>query len=451
MSKAVKIKRGVDIKLVGEAEKVLVDAPWSKTVAIKPPDFDGIKPKVLVKPGEEVKAGTPLMFDKNNEKVKFTSPVSGEVVEVKRGEKRKLLQIVILADKEINYKDFQAADPNRISADEIIDKICSAGLWPTIKQRPYDVIANPNQRPRDIFISSFNSGPMAPDNDFILHGEEELFQKGLDALAKLTDGKIHLTLNGATNPDEVFTKAKNVVHHTISGPHPAGNVGVQIHHFKPISEGSDIVWTVQPQDVLMIGRLFATGKFDAKRIISLSGPQVKGPKYFRTILGTSTKELFETFTQGDNNRYISGNVLTGTKIDQNGYLGYYDCELTVIREGTEPEMFGWILPNFNKFSISRALPSWLQPNKKYDLSSISNGEERPFVMSGEYEKVFPFDIYPVQLLKAILIEDIELMEELGIYEVAPEDFALCETICTSKIPCQEIVRNGLDAMRKEMS
>lgn len=450
MSKTVKIKRGVNIKLVGEAEKVLTDAPRPKTVAIKPTDFEGIKPKVVVKPGHEVKAGTVLMYDKNHEEVKFTSPVSGEVVEVKRGEKRKLLEIIVLADQETQYEDFGAADPNATDAKDIVSKICASGLWPFIKQRPYDVIANPNERPKSIFISAFDSSPLAPDNDFILHGEEKLFQKGIDALAKLTEGKVHLTVNGAAKADEVFLNAKNVVKHQVSGPHPAGNVGLHIHNFDPIN-AKETVWVIKPQDVLAIGRLFETGKFDARRIIALAGAQVKDPKYYRTILGTSVKELIEQHVSTENSRFISGNVLTGTKIEKDGYLGFYDYQLTAIPEGGEPQMFGWITPNPNKFSISRALVSWLQPGKKYNLTADKNGEERPFVVTEEYEKVFPFDIYPVQLLKAIMIEDIELMEELGVYEIAPEDFALCETVCTSKIPSQEIVRNGLSMLRKEMS
>jgi Na+-transporting NADH:ubiquinone oxidoreductase subunit A len=450
MSKAVKIKRGVNIKLVGEAEKVLKDAPRPKTVAIKPTDFEGIKPKVVVKAGHEVKAGTVLMYDKNHENVKFTSPVSGEVVEVKRGEKRKLLEIIVLADQETKYEDFGAEDPNASDAQKITKKICASGLWPFIKQRPYDVIANPDERPKSIFISAFDSAPLAPDNDFIMHGEEQIFQKGVDALSKLTEGKVHLTVNGSAKADEVFLNAKNVEKHEVSGPHPAGNVGLHIHNFDPINAG-ETVWVVKPQDVLAIGRLFDSGKFDARRIIALAGGQVKDPKYYRTILGTSIKELVEQDVSAENTRYISGSVLTGTKIEKEGYLGYYDYQLTAIPEGGEPQMFGWITPNPDKFSISRALVSWLQPGKKYNLTADQNGEERPFVVTEEYEKVFPFNIYPVQLLKAIMIEDIELMEELGVYEVAPEDFALCETVCTSKIPSQEIVRDGLSMLRKEMS
>lgn len=450
MSKVLKLRRGVDIKLVGEAEKILTDAPRPKTVAIKPTDFHGIKPKVVVKVGDEVKAGTTLMFDRDNEQVKFTAPVSGEIVEVKRGDKRKLLEIIILADSETAYEDFKSADPNALGREEIVEKLTSAGLWPFIKQRPYDVIAKPTDTPKSIFISAFESAPLAPDNDFILHGQNKTFQTGIDALAKLTEGKVHLTTNGAAKADDVFTQAKNVVHHQISGPHPAGNVGVQIHHFDAVGSG-EVVWTLKPQDVLAIGKLFETGKFDASRVISLSGSKANDRKYYRTILGTSTKELFEKHATAEGTRFISGNILTGEKIDADGYLGFYDYELVAMPEGGESEMFGWILPSTNKFSISRTLPAWLMPGKKYDLTANKHGEERPFVVTEEYEKVFPFDIYPVQLLKAIMVEDIELMEGLGIYEVAPEDFALCETVCTSKIRSQSIVREGLLKLREEMS
>lgn len=451
MSDVLKIRRGTNIKLKGEAEKVLLDASPADTFAIKPPDFEGIKPKVTVKEGHEVKAGTVLMYDKNQEAVKFTSPVSGEIAQIKRGEKRKLLEIIVLADKETKYEDFGAADPNSLGRDEVIKKMTDSGVWPFVRQRPYDVIANPNDTPKSIFISAFDSAPLAPDNDFIIHGQGELFQKGIDALNKLTEGKVHLTIDGSAKADEAFSGAKNVVLHKVSGPHPAGNVGVHIHNFDPIGRGQ-VVWTVNVQDVLTIGRLFDTGKFDASRVVAVCGSQINDPKYFKTILGTSTKNLLEDLAKTDQpNRYISGNVLTGTKIEKEGYLGFYDYQLTVIPEGGEPRMFGWIKPNPDKFSTHRSMVSWLQPAKKYELNAEMNGEERPFVVTEEYEKVFPFDIYPVQLIKAIMVEDIELMEALGIYEVAPEDFALCEVVCTSKIPSQSVVRNGLSMLRKEMS
>lgn len=449
MSKALKIKRGTDIKLAGEAEKILADASYSETIAIKPTDFLGLTPKMLVKAGDEVKAGTPIFYDKNNEKVKFVSPVSGEIAEIKRGEKRRILEVVIIADKEIKYDNLELVDDNTASREDLISALCNSGLWPFIMQRPYSVVANPSDKPRAIFISAFDSAPLAADNDLILHSHGELFQKGLDIVNKLTEGKVHLTINGKAKADEAFLNAKGVELHSISGPHPAGNVGVQIHHIAPINKG-EVVWTLKPQDVLTIGKVFESKKFDASRVVAVAGSQMKSPKYMRTIMGTNTKVLFNELKEGAT-RFISGNVLSGDKINKDGYLGFYDYEVTAIPEGGEPQMFGWITPNPNKFSISRALPAWLMPNKKYNLTADMNGEERPFVVSEEYDKVFPFDIYPVQLIKSIMIEDIEMMENLGIYEVAPEDFALCETVCTSKIPVQTIVREGLEKLRIEMS
>lgn len=444
-----KIKRGTDIKLVGEAEKVLTDAPQSETIAIKPTDFPGLKPKMTVKVGDEVKAGTTIFYDKSNEQIKFASPVSGEVVEIKRGEKRVILEVLILVDKEISYESFKSGDPLNMTSEEVLNNITASGLWPFFRQRPYDVIANPADQPRDIFISAFDSAPLAPDNDFIIHGQDSVFQTGLNALSKLTQGKVHLTVNADAKADEAFLNAKNVQLNKISGPHPAGNVGVQIHHIAPVNKG-EVVWTLKPQDVVSIGKLFETGKFDASRIVAVSGSQIKTPKYFKTILGTNTKVLFADAKEG-NTRFISGNVLTGERIEKDGYLGFYDYHATAMPEGGDPQMFGWITPNPSKFSISRALVSWMQPNKKYDLSADMNGELRPFVVSEEYERVFPFEIYPVQLIKSIMVQDIEMMENLGIYEVAPEDFALCEVVCTSKIESQSIVRDGLLKLQAEMS
>lgn len=448
MSKVLKIKKGANIKLVGGAEKILADVPMPSTVAVKPTDFEGVTPKLVVKVGDEVKAGSILYYSKDNEQIKFTSPVSGEIAEVRRGAKRVIEEIVIVADKEIKYEDFGSSDPAADSREGIIEKLCKTGLWPFLKQRPYDVVAKPGDKPKAIFISAFDSSPLAPDNDFIVHGQSATFQKGIDALAKLAD--VHLTVNNAAKADEAFLQAKNVRLHHIEGPHPAGNVGVHIHHFSPISKG-EVVWTIKPQDVLSIGRLFETGKHDASRIVAVSGAQIKTPKYFRTIQGVNMKTLLDGNLKEGNNRIISGNVLTGEKVTAEGYLGFYDYHVTVIPEGGEPQMFGWIAPNPDKFSISRALVSWMSPNKKYNLTANMNGEERPFVVTEEYDQVFPFDIYPVQLVKAIMVDDIELMENLGIYEVAPEDFALCETVCTSKIPTQTIVRDGLAMLREEMS
>jgi Na+-transporting NADH:ubiquinone oxidoreductase subunit A len=450
MSKHVKITRGLNLKLKGAAERVFGNAPVSETFAIKPTDFHGVTPKLLVKQGEEVLAGSPLFYDKYNDKIKFTSPVSGEVVEIVRGEKRKILEVKILADKEIRYKNFEKVDPNTLSREQIISSLLEAGIWPMIRQRPYHTIANPEQTPKSIFISAFDTNPLAPDNDFILHSNGEDFQAGIDAIAKLTDGKVHLNVSADLTPSKVFTNSKNVQINKISGPHPAGNVGVQIHHIDPINKG-EVVWFLYPQDVLLIGKFFKEGKFDATRIIALTGSQVKSPKYFRTFIGGSVKNILSGNIIEDKNRVISGNVLTGNQIMPDGYLGFYDSQITVIPEGDEPEFFGWLVPNSKKFSMSRTFFSWLTPGKEYVLNTNMNGEERPFVMTGEYDKVFPFNIYPQQLLKAILVDDIDLMEKLGIYEVAEEDFALCEFVCTSKIDSQKIVRKGIDVIKKEFS
>ncbi|MDQ3193237.1 MAG: Na(+)-translocating NADH-quinone reductase subunit A [Bacteroidota bacterium] len=450
MSKHIKIKQGLNIKLKGVAEKVFATAPLPELIAIKPTDFTGVTPKLLVKQGDEVKAGSPLFYDKYNEMLQFCSPVSGEIVEIVRGEKRKILEVKILADKEISYKEFRKADPKTLTREEIIGILLESGIWPFIRQRPFHVIANPTHVPKSIFISAFGSSPLAADNDFIVHGHGEEFQTGLDAITKLTDGTVHLNVSADLMPSKVFTNSKGVQINKISGPHPSGNVGVQIHHIDPVNKG-EVVWYLSPQDVLMIGRLFIQGQLDATRVIALAGSQVKSPKYFKTLLGSSLKNILSGNLIEDNNRIISGSVYTGSQVLPDGFLGFYDTQITVIPEGDEPQFLGWLIPGSEKFSFSRTFTSWLRPSKEYVLNTNLNGEERPFVITGEYEKVFPFDIYPMLLTKAILIEDIEQMEKLGIYEVAEEDFALCEFICPSKIDFQKIIRKGLDTIKKEFS
>ena len=446
----IKIKKGLDIKLEGEADKVLTALPLQETFALKPSNFTGITPKLLVKEGDEVKAGTPLFYDKDNEVIKFCSPVSGEVVEIVRGEKRKILEVKILADKETNYVAFNTTNPENLSREAITEFLLNSGTWPFIRQRPFGIIANPADIPKAIFISAFDSNPLAPDNNFIMQDEGEEFQTGLNALRKLAKGKVHLTVHADRTPASIFTNAKGVQINKISGPHPAGNVGVQMHHIDPINKG-EVAWYINPQDVVIIGRLFNQGKFDASKIVVLAGSRIEHPKYYKTVIGGAVKNLLaDAGLKPGENRIISGNVLSGKKISADDYLDFYDAQITVIPEGLEPEFMGWLAPGFNKFSMSRAFFSWLKPNKKYDLNTNMHGEERPFVMTGQYEKVFPMDIYPVQLLKAVLVEDIELMENLGIYEVVEEDFALCEFVCTSKIESQNIIRRGLELVRKEM-
>ncbi len=449
MSKTVKIRKGANIKLVGKAEKIYADyTPAYETISVKPTDFHGVIPKVLAKPGAKVKAGTPLFYDKDNPRVKFCSPVSGEVSEIVRGEKRRILEFRIKVDGKNEYETFTVGNIDQLSGDEVKNIMLERGLWPFVIQRPFDVIANPDDEPKTIFISAFDSNPLAPDNDFILHGQSELFQLGLNIISKLTSGKVHLNISG-NQADEVFTTAKNVQINTIYGPHPAGNVGVQIHHIDPINKG-EVVWTLKPQDILTIARTFKEGKLDLSRVIAVCGSGIEKPRYYRTIAGVPVSEFIKNNLKTDREyRIISGNPLTGEKVAEDNYLGFYHYQLTALPEGNHHQFLGWLAPNFHKFSLNKTFFSWLMPNKEYDLDTNMNGEERAFVVTGEYEKVFPFDIYPVHLVKAAIIKDIEALENLGIYEVAPEDYALCEFACTSKIPSQKIIREGLDLVKKE--
>lgn len=449
MPRVIKIKRGLDIRLLGTAEKIYISAEKSRTYAVKPPDFPGLVPKLNVHPGDHVLAGTTLFFNKYFPDIKFSSPVSGEVKSVNRGERRRILEVVVEAEPEIRYIDFKPAKPTELGRADIIKKLLDSGLWPMIRQRPYAIVANPEKQPRDIFISGFDTAPLAPDMDFIVKGNVEDFQIGIDALSQLTEGQIHLSLNGHYPPDEVFAKAKNVEFHYFTGPHPAGNPGIQIHHIHPVNKG-EIVWYVQPQEVIMIGRLFRKGIYDAAKVIALTGSEVKKPLYYKLIGGASIEPLIKDKVTPGNHRYISGNVLTGSKISKIGHIGFYDSQLTIIPEGDKFEFLGWASPGFNKFSNSRTFMSWLAVGKKYKADTNLNGGRRAFTMSGEYEKVLPMDIYPVHLLKAILVEDIDRMENLGIYEIAEEDLALCEYVCTSKMEVQSLVRKGIEMMIREV-
>lgn len=451
MIKTINIRKGYDIKLIGESELAYTINESSSTFAVKPPDFNLVKPKLLVREGHKVKAGTPVFFDKENEKVLFASPVSGEIKAINRGEKRILLEIVIASDSKMEYEEFKKADPDSLSKEEIVENLLKSGVWPLIRQRPFDKIANPEDPPKAIFISTFDSAPLAPDNNFIIEGKGEEFQTGINALKKLTEGVIHLNIRNNEDVSKVFTDAKNVQINRFKGVHPAGNVGVQIHNIDPINK-DEVVWFCHPQDVLTIGRLFLEGRYNAERIINLCGSEVKDRKYHKTYIGANIETFVKNNIIQENVRYISGNILTGTKVVNDGFLSFYDSQITVITEGDNYEFFGWALPGFKKFSLSRTFASsWLSPKKKRAIDTNLHGGERAFIMSGQYEKYFPMSIYPVHLLKSIIVNDVDMMEKLGIYEVAPEDFALCEVACTSKIEAQDIVRKGLDSLYKEFN
>ena len=448
MSKIIKLRKGLDVKLRGEAEKQTVQLPLASEYAVSPLDFAGVTPKLLVKAGDTVKAGTPLFFNKYDERVLFTSPVSGTVSAVNRGEKRLVLNVTIAADAEQTYEEFNVPDPVKAGREEIVALLLKSGLWPMIIQRPYGIIANPSDTPKAIFVSAFDSAPLAPDYDYVLASEKKNLQTGLEVLGRLTDGKVHLSVrNGAVVPEY-----KGVETHIFEGKHPVGNVGVQINRIDPINKG-ERVWTVNIQSVAIIGRLFNEGKVDMSKTIAVAGSEIEQPKYFRIVNGAPVasilKDNVKPQAEGCSVRVISGNVLSGVKSAADGFINFYADMLSVIPEGNHHELLGWIMPRFGKFSVSKTYFSWLCPKKSYALDTNLNGGERPFVVTGLYEQYLPMDIYPTYLLKAILAEDIDKMENLGIYEVIEEDLALCEFVDPSKIDMQAILRKGINLMIKE--
>lgn len=450
MTKIIRLKKGYDIRIRGAAEKQIAGGVNSAIFGVKPVDFPGLIPKLNVKPGDSVRAGSPLFHDKLRPEILFASPVSGKVLSVERGDRRKMLEVIV--EKTGNdIIDFGKADPATLTREKIKEQMLVSGLWPSVRQRPYHVVAKPSDVPKSVFISGFDTAPLAPDYNFIMDKTGAgLFQTGVTAISKLTDGKVNLLLNGSSTPSEGFTGTQGVEISYFSGPHPAGNVGIHIHHLDPVNKG-EVVWYINFQDVIAIGRLFIEGIYKPERIIALTGSEVLHPQYYNIMSGASISPIVVNNVKPGNVRYISGNVLTGIKIPVDGFLGYYDSQVTVIPEGDHYEFFGWAAPGTNKLSFSKTFISSLFPKKVYAPDTNFHGGERAFVVTGLYEKVVPMDIYPMQLFKAIIASDIDMMENLGIYEVAEEDFALCEFICPSKIEIQSIIRTGLDLMKKEMN
>ena len=449
MTNVIKIKKGLDINLKGKASEVLLNGGSSATYALVPDSYNGIMPKVVAKVGNKVKAGSVLFVDKNRPEIKFVSPVSGEVAAVNRGEKRKVLSVVVKPDTQVVYEEFGKKNVASMKADEVKEALLTAGMWPFIKQRPYDIVANPAESPRDIFVSAFYSAPLAPNFDFILKGQEADFQAGLSALAKMTAGKVYVGVRKGS----AAAKVSGVEVVEVEGPHPAANVGVQINNIKPVNKG-EVVWTVNPDDVIIMGRLFNKGVADFSRLVVLTGSETTERGYIKTIAGCTIESLVAGKIMDNGHiRVISGNVLTGSKVGKEDYLRAYDNQVTVIPEGDDnDEFFGWAVPGFNKYSTSHSYLTWLiGRNKEYVLDARIKGGRRAMIMSNEYDKVFPMDILPEYLIKAILAFDIDKMENLGIYEVAPEDFALCEFVDTSKMELQKIVRDGLNLLYKEMN
>lgn len=445
------LSEGHDIFLQGEAEKETI-ANKSTRYAVQPPNFVGMSPipKVTVAVGDTVKAGDALFFDKKRPEIIFTAPVSGEVIEINRGEKRSIVSVVILADKDQQFKSFEVPNLNTAKREDVVKLLLESGAWTMIKQRPYNITPAPADIPRDIFVSTFDSAPNAPCGDYLVAGRAAAFQRGLDALAKLTEGKVHLGLDAKNEtPSNAFVNASGVAKHWFHGKHPYGNVGIQIHHVNPMST-ADKVWTLGVQEVLTIGELFLSGKYDTTRLVAVTGAQFETNNYVKTYLGANIGDLVKDnlkFEEGV--RLVAGDILSGSATSTDGYLNFFDDQVTVLEEGNKYEMFGWLLPFSPRPTVSNTFPNFLYPKLKFNPNTNTHGEKRAFVVTGEYEKVLPMDVYPQHIFKSIIVNDFERMEGLGTYELVEEDVALCEFVCTSKQPLQKILRDGLEYMREQ--
>ena len=445
-----KIKKGLNIRLVGTAQMKVRDVSATADFAIRPTDFVGITPKVLVKEGESVLVGTPLFVDKATERVKVVAPVSGTIVGIVRGERRKLLSIRIKPDTAQVNKEFEALSVEKASAEQMTNYLLETGIFAFLRQRPYDCVPSPDVAPKAIFVSAFSSMPLAADFSFVVAGQEEDFKRGIAALSKIA--KVHV----GVNPDQLNTNllplnVPNVEVACFNGPNPAGNVGVQINHVDPVNKG-EVVWTLGAEEVLFLGRVLRTGKSCFSRTIAVAGSEVADPQYAKVIVGQSVASIIDGALKPTqhNVRVINGNPLVGEKASAADFLGAHVTEITAIPEGDDVnELFGWIMPRINQFSTNHSYFSWLAGDREYDLDCRIKGGERHMIMSSEYEGVFPMDIYPSFLIKAIITGDIDRQEALGIYEVAPEDFAVAEFVCSSKLELQRIVREGLEILRKE--
>ena len=448
MANVIKLRKGLDINLKGKAAEQKFPVKAAAQYALVPDDFVGMTPKVVVREGDHVKAGDALFVNKKQTDVKFASPVSGVVQAVVRGDRRKVLRVVVEADKDQQYVDFGQKQVASLDGDAVVKALLEAGLFGYINQLPYAVSTTPDQKPRAVFVSALRDMPLAGDFEYELQGNEEDFQTGLTALSKVAP--VYLGI-GAKQTSKALTEAKDVEVNVFDGPCPAGNVGVQVNNIAPVNKG-EVVWTVDPTAVIFFGRLFRTGKVDLRRLVAVAGSEITKPEYAEVLVGQPIADLLEgKLAAKDHVRIINGNPLTGRKATKDDFVGGHTSEITVIPEGDNvDEMLGWILPRTNDFSVSRSYFSWLfGKNKEYALDARVKGGERHMIMSGEYDKVLPMDIYAEYLIKAIIAGDIDRMEQLGIYEVAPEDFAVAEFVDSSKLELQHIVRQGLDMLRKE--
>ncbi|WP_424047977.1 Na(+)-translocating NADH-quinone reductase subunit A [Prevotella jejuni] len=447
MANVIKLRKGLDINLTGRAQEQMLPMISPTEYAVVPDDFPGLTPKVTVREGDHVRTGDPLFVDKGCTEVSFASPVSGTVTAVERGERRKVLRVKIAPDAQQEYADFGVKDVAGLTADNVKESLLQAGLFGYVNQLPYAVATRPDTAPKAIFVSALRDKPLQGDFEYELNGQEKDFQTGLTALSKIA--KVYLGI-GAKQAATALTAAKDVQVTVFDGPCPAGNVGVQVNHIDPVNKG-EVVWTVDPTAVIFFGRLFNTGKVNLTRRVAIAGSMVKQTGYVDVLVGTPLRLILDgNIADGCHVRILNGNPLTGVIANDESVIGAHTSEVTLIPEGDDVhEMFGWMLPRFKDFSASRSYFTWLQGKKAYNLDARLKGGERHMIMSGEYDSVLPMDIYGEYLIKSILSGNIDSQEQLGIYEVSPEDFALAEFVDSSKLPLQKIVREGLDILRKE--
>ena len=444
------IRQGRNINLKGAARKDFSHMPLPSQVAVLPPDYRGLRPRLLVREGDSVKKGTPLLSDKNNPKIQIVSPASGSVLSIVRGEKRSLERVIIQTDDRqegVSFKKYTIEEMRNLSRQQRIDHLLEAGLWPSIRQRPFSNVADPSAKPKSIFIQAMNTEPLALDMDFILSNKEALFQTGIDIIKKLTDGKVHLCTDQNAR-SKALTEATNVEIHRFSGPHPAGNVSTHIHYVDPINKG-DIVWYIGAQDVLRVASLFLDGIYPSRRYVALTGEGIITRTYVETVIGAGLRDLLKGNVAEGELRHISGGVLTGKDVGKDGFLCFYDSQVTVIPQGGKRELLGWIRPGFDKYSFSKTFASSFLPPREASLDTDTRGSNRPIVLNNVYDDLVPLDILTFFLIRAVISGDIDEAEKLGILECDEEDFALCSFGCPSKTDVGAIIRQGLDMIEKE--
>lgn len=474
------LNRGFDVNLLGAAEAgQSIRKLRSTTYALKPKDFIGMTPipKVIPEPGTQIKAGDPLFYDKKHPEIIYAAPVSGEFIEIRRGEKRSINEVVVLADQgDFQYRKYDdLPDLASSSREDLVTFLTGSGAWPFIRQRPFDVVADPTETPKSIFVSTFDTAPLAPNLNLAVDGKEEVFYKGLEVLTKLTDGKVHLGLDGRgkRKPAKAFMEAniEGVERHWFKGLHPAGNVGIHIHHVDPVLPNTPSVWHLNVHAVLVLGNLFLNGKFDTEMLVAVTGAEVGEPYYAWIHQGIALDTLLESMgpdfeehtvlVQGDEGkveevqkrrsiRIVSGDLLSGKQVERSSFLGFFDDQLSTVKEGDYYELLGWLVPQKGHPTMSRTFPNGFVTSSTYRADTNTNGEKRAFVVSGQYEAVLPMDIYPQHVIRAVMAKDYEKMEGLGILELGEEDIAICEYVCTSKQPLQSLLREGLDEIREQM-